>query len=84
MTSFSGEIIRNDVALFGISTACIKCETHTDREATVRNRLLLLSSFNLLTTRKLPKSSKLSFTTHYHVFLLKWSQCVASGYNSLI
>ena len=56
----------------------------TYREATVRNRLLLLSLFNLPTTRKLPKSSKLSFTTHYHVFLLKWSQCVASGYNSLI
>ena len=31
MTSFSGEIIRNDVALFGISTACIKCETHIPR-----------------------------------------------------
>lgn len=56
----------------------------TYREATVRNRLFLLSLFNLPTTRKFPKSSKLSFTTHYHVFLLKWSQCVASGYNSLI
>lgn len=57
----------------------------TYREATVRNRLLLLSLLNLSKKGDNTEIAQIiKIIIYYTLPCVKWSQCVASGYNSLI